>query len=133
MRRLVATAFIALIALVAFCGAGASAHGGGGATKHCKDTYFAPLYLKIVQISSKGAGCSAARELSLAYERAVTESSGAHPHTGHCFGAHSYGNCTVQSKGKKYDCYHFNIEPKKTAGLVRCTAGDSLIKFNVGD
>lgn len=31
------------------------------------------------------------------------------------------GNCTVQSKGKKYDCFHFNIEPKKTAGLVRCT------------
>lgn len=124
---------IALIALTTAFGAGASAQkGGGGSTKHCRNTYFAPLYTKITKISARGAGCSAARDLSLAYERAVTQSLGANPHSGHCFGAHSYGNCTVEQKGRKYKCYHFNIEPKKTAGLVRCTAGSTLIKFNVG-
>jgi hypothetical protein len=62
----------------------------------------------------------------------MTQTIGAHSHSGRCFGAHSYGKGTVEQKGRRYQCFHFNIEPEKTAGLVRCTAGVTLIKFNVG-
>jgi hypothetical protein len=133
MKRTAVSTIVFLLGLFALWSPTAGAQQAGApAIKHCPGTYFAPMYLHIEKISAQGAGCSAARDLSLAYERAVTSSIGAHAHSGHCFGAHSYGHCTVQQKGKTYDCFHFNAVPAKTQGLVRCTAGAAVIKFNVG-
>jgi hypothetical protein len=135
MKRIAASAVVAALAIAALCSpaAGAAQAGSAPAIKHCPGTYFAPLYTHIKKISAQGVGCSAARELSLAYERATTNSFGpGGGHTGHCFGAHSYGECKVQLKGKEWDCFHFNATPAKTRGLVRCTADEAVIKFNIG-
>jgi hypothetical protein len=134
MKRIAVSTVISVLALAALWSPVARAQQAGApAIKHCPGTYFAPLYTHIEKISAQGAGCSAARELSLAYMRAITNSYGAKgSHTGHCFGAHSYGHCSMQQKGKTYDCFHFQGVPAKTQGLVRCTAGAAVIKFNVG-
>jgi hypothetical protein len=131
MKRTIAALLVSSIAVLAFSSPGASAHQAG--PKHCRNTYFSPQYLTIKKISAQGTGCTTARGLSLAYMRAVTMSVGAHPHSGHCFGAHSYGHCTVQQKGKKFDCFHFDPVPSKKRGLVRCTAGPTVVKFNIGN
>lgn len=130
MKRAIVVLLVLSIAVTAFWSSSASA--GQPAIKHCRNTYYSPQYLTIKRISAQGTGCTMARGLSLAYMRAVTESIGAHPHSGHCFGAHSYGHCTVQQKGKKFDCFHFDPVPAKKRGLVRCTAGTSVVKFNIG-
>ena len=133
MKRMAVSTILSVLALAALWSPTAGAQQAGApAIKHCPGTYFAPMYLHIEKISAQGVGCSAARGLSLAYERAVTSSIGAHAHSGHCFGAHSYGHCTVQQKGKSYDCFHFGPVPAKKRGLVHCSAGTAVIKFNVG-
>jgi hypothetical protein len=64
--------------------------------------------------------------------RAVTSSYGARSHTGHCFGAHSYGHCKVSQKGTKFDCNHFMPGEGKPRGLVSCKANEAVVKFNIG-
>jgi hypothetical protein len=134
MKRIAVSAIVSILALAALWSPTAGAQQAGApAIKHCPGTYFAPLYTHIKKISAQGTGCSAARDLSLAYMRATTSSSGAKgSHTGHCFGAHSYGHCTVQQKGNSYDCFHFGPVPAEKRGLVHCSAGPAVIKFNVG-
>lgn len=130
MKRTIATVFVSVLALAALSGTAANAR--QAETKHCQDTYFAPQYQKIKRISAQGTGCTVARGLSLAYMRAVTMSVGAHSRTGHCFPAQSYGHCGVQQQGKSFDCFHFDPVPAKRRGLVRCTAGKAVVKFNIG-
>jgi hypothetical protein len=130
MKRTIAVLSVSVLSLAALAAPGAGAK--GASTKHCQGTYYAPQYLHIEKISAKGTGCTVARGLSLAYMRAVTSSSGAVNHTGHCFGAHSYGHCKVSQKGTKFDCNHFNLGEGKPRGLVSCHASKAVVKFNIG-
>lgn len=130
MKRTIAALAVCALAVAALAAPGAGAH--RAPVKHCKDTYFSPQYLKIKKISASGTGCTVARGLSLAYMRAVTSSFGAKSHTGHCFGAHSYGHCKVSQKGMSFDCNHFMPGEGKPRGLVSCTASKAVVKFNIG-
>ena len=131
MKSLLAVS-VAVVAIFAGSAGGADAHPSAVAARHCQNTHYGLQHLTITHIAAKRAGCTTARALSRAYESAVTLVTGPHPHNGHCYGAHSYGNCNVRTKGRTYACFHYNVVPKKTRGLVRCTAGRVLIKFNVG-
>lgn len=122
-----------LIALLGSLAAGAEAHQERGARRdHCRNTYYSPLYKRITKITARGAHCGTARKLTFTYMRAVSSSSGAVNFTGHCFGAHSYGYCTVHYRHRAWKCFHFDAVPARTRGLVRCTHGQQLIKFNIG-
>lgn len=132
MKRSAIAIVLVLATVAAIAAPGASARAQQGALTHCSNTRYAPMYLTIKRIAARGTGCSTARALSLAYMRAVTQSIGAHPHTGHCFGAQSYGHCGVTYRGRPFDCFHFDFVPEKTRGLVRCSAESALVKFNIG-
>jgi hypothetical protein len=134
-RSLLTIPFLALLALALAATApaqGAARQAGQAKTHHCRNTYYAPLYTKITKITERGARCGTARKLTYTYMRAVSSSSGAVNFTGHCFGAHSYGPCTVHYRGRAWHCYHFDAVPARTRGLVRCTHDQQLVKFNIG-
>lgn len=133
MRRVLLTCATCLL-LLAATGAPSSAPAAGAMTKHCSNVYYAPMYQTIKEISARGAGCTVAHGVVHSYLYATTSSyGGGKSHTGPCYGAHSYGACTVRYRKRDYHCYHFDIYPKRTRGLVRCTRNDILVKFNVGN
>lgn len=75
--------------------------------RSCPNVRYAPMYKTITKVSVTNAGCTTARRVVLAYERAIT--SGYSPSTGEtrtgvCFGAKSFGECTIKVDGRKYLC-----------------------------
>lgn len=130
MKRLLLLAAIST-ALIASLGP-ASSPAAGAKLTHCTNVRYPPLYLTIKRVAEHGTSCGTAHQVALGYMRATTQSIGAHSHTGHCFGAHSYGSCTVHHRKQVFDCFHFQPVPAKHRGLVRCTRGETLVKFNIG-
>jgi hypothetical protein len=74
-------------------------------THACAPYYFAPQYKHVTHITVRGGTCRTARHVVAAYEHAITQTiSSSGGSTGVCFGAKSFGRCTISYAGRHYDC-----------------------------
>lgn len=124
------TALAATLVLAATALTGSSAVAAGARPTPCANTYYAPMYQHITHIRQTHTTCRVARLLSLAYARAITSSSDGR--TGQCFGAKTYGLCEMRYRRQTWACFHYDVVPKKTRGLVRCKRAETVVAFNIG-